>query len=268
MKAFNSDFCRLFKSLEKKDDELMGCVRTGKNKYKQRQYTRMYRKPARQLCKDENDILWKYWEQKFYKKQCPRYKSENIRLDIGWRCDDTRCQWCDYHTWKNHFIYLHKKDFIKEFNDIKKELGLESNIHKWITISPKKGSDIETVLKQLEMVTDEYFLGDIPRTNRVMRCLELGEEGDHPHIHILAEPNSEFALKNFVRDYSKLWNRHGNKELIANKKVAFNIQTIKRPEYIRARVEYLNNETKGITHFNPHDGLIESKFGIKKYKYF
>lgn len=266
--TFNSDFCRLFKSLEKKDDELMGCVRTGKNKYKQKQYTRMYRKPARQLCKAENDILWKYWEQKFYKKKCPRYKCEIIRMDIGWRCDDTRCQWCDYHTWRNHFIYLHKTDFVKEMNDIKKELGLESNVHKWITISPKKGSDIGSVLKQLSIVTDEYFTGDIPRTNRVMRCLELGEDGDHPHIHILAEPNSEFALKNFVRDYSKLWNRHGNKELIANKKVAFNIQTIKRPEYIRARVEYLNNETKGITHFNPHDGLIESKFGIKKYKYF
>lgn len=254
-KKFNSKFCRLFKSLEFNSDDLMGLVRIGKNNkiYSISENMNIYRKPCRILCSDEKKMARKYWD------------------GIACGCESPFCWKCSFDKYMDYLIYAHKTEFQSEMINIKKILGLESNVHKWITISPKKGSEkcmIPTVLNQLADVTDEYFTGDIPRTNRVMRCLELGEDGDHPHIHILAEPISEHALKNFVRDYSKLWNRHGNKDLIANKKVAFNIQTIRRPEYIRARVEYLNNETKGITHHNPHDDLIESKYGVEKYKYF
>lgn len=261
-------FNRLFKSLIKKDDDLMGEYRIGKNKYRVK-YSgkRMYKKPNRQLTKEEGKILWDYWKSKYYKQKCPRYDLEEIRLDIGWRCDNHQCQWCDFFTWKNHFIYLHKTDFLNEMKEIKKELGIHYNDHKWITISPKKHSDIQGVLNGLDNTLKQYF-NDLPRAAMVKWALELGSEGDHPHAHILCEPNGGLT-KNFSRDFTRLWKKAREyPDVVKEGKPCFDINTIKRPEYIRARIEYLNNETKGLIHSNPFDDQIESKYGIKKYSFF
>lgn len=249
------NFNGIFKSLELYDEELMGQYRLGKQKYYIKDNIKMYKKKCRELCVAEKKLILEHYLGHVQGK-CDK-------------CDDPfdwqSCRICNYDVYENSFNYLHKSDFINKMHDIKKDLGLETTMQKWITISPKKCSDIGGVLGGLDKTLHQYFTMDIPRAKHIKWCLELGADGDHPHCHILCEPVSDGALKNFSRDFTKLFKNNCKLKVVENNKICFNIQTIKRPEYIRARIEYLNNETKGITHHNPHDSRIESEFGVKKY---
>lgn len=258
---FIINFLGIFKSLELFNEELMGQYRLGHQKYYINNNIRMYRKVGRSLCKAEKSLILEHYLGHI-QGECKICEDPQDMLN---------CRICNYNTYEDAFCYLHKTDFNNRMTNIKKDLGLETIAHKWITVSPKKSSYKADMLRSLQATCKMYFTGDIPRATSIKWALELGSEGDQPHVHILCCPVAENSLKNFARDFTKLWKtvrpEKCDVNAFSNTKVAFNIQTIKRPEYIRARIEYLNNETKGITHHNPFDSEFMSQNGIDKYTF-
>lgn len=179
---------------------------------------------------------------------------------------------------KQSLTFMNKTDFQNNMKKISKKIGEYFLPYVWITISPKKFENkIDNI--RISMLLDkclrEYFYQDFRKCDKVHWVLEFGADGRHAHSHILCQPKEEHQksfVKNFGRDFTTLWKKkilYNNKyiDILNLKSIAFKCSTLRRPEFIDDKLKYMNNETKGPIHDNPHDEDMFAMLNMpKKYE--
>lgn len=176
--------------------------------------------------------------------------------------------------------FMNKGEFQKTMKDILKDIDEYFLPYVWITISPKKFENKLNnfrIMYLLDKTLREYFYQCYRKCDEIHWCLEFGPNGDHAHAHILCRPieaQQKSFVKNFSRDFTTLWKKGQTKEskyidILDLKKVAFKLNTLRRPEFIDDKLKYLRNETKDAIHENPRDAELFSEMKhpvIKKYE--
>lgn len=247
-----------------------------------------YKKPCREISAKENCWINKYCretinEDKLYrpikwpdcingcfysnhKCNCTKEMIENHNNELLYQYEMIT---------KQSLTFMKKLDFDKSIKNITKKIGEFFLPYAWITISPRKYEKRNENLRiaiLLDKILRMYFYGCFQKTDSVHWCIEFGSEGKHAHTHILCRPieqQQKSFIKNFSRDFTTLWKKNVESKYIGIldlKKIAFKLNTLRRPEFIDDKLKYLRNETKDAIHENPYDEEMFNALKIKKYE--
>lgn len=243
-----------------------------------------YKKPCRVLSSGESlaikQFCLKWWEEGYILengKPSPPYTTtifeykylDNKSKEMYW--EHLR------ESTTETLTFMNKKGFDKEMKMIYKNIGKYFLPYLWITVSPRKqeGSfqkqSALKIARNLNDVLHLYFNRDFKRCDEIHWAIEFGSEGDHAHVHILCRPieaQQKSMAKNFSRDFYNIWKKKQLSHLdkLDNKKICFNIKTLRREEFIRDKLKYLKNNTKDAVHDNPFDEEIFQSLDFKKYE--
>lgn len=242
-----------------------------------------YKRPCRDLSVKEKAWIRKYVEQEVHEpidsldpeynpgfsnsaKEIEDYNSEQLLLKIV--------------NMENTLTFLNKTSYQECMKNICKKIDEYFLPYVWITISPKKFENKLAnfrIMYLLDKTLREYFYQCYRKCDEIHWCLEFGPNGDHAHAHILCRPieaQQKSFVKNFSRDFITLWKKGQDKEskyidILDLKKIAFKLNTLRRPEFIDDKLKYMNNDTKDAIHENPRDAELFAEMKhpvIKKYE--
>lgn len=161
-----------------------------------------------------------------------------------------------------------KKAYYKKFMDLK----YKKKTYLYLTLSPDKFlRNIEPTkenLKEIQVWCEKWFKRN-PKYYGEDYCwvVEVGGEGSHPHVHALVELKTSHK---HAQNLKKAWARTFPKsQLLTTKNLSsskdgrgeYTYLVIDCPKIIQDKLEYFENETKGLLHENLYDTGLRGSGG-------
>jgi hypothetical protein len=162
-----------------------------------------------------------------------------------------------------------KKAYYKKFMDLK----YKKNTYLYLTLSPDKFlRNIDPTKENLQAIQrwcEKWFTRN-PKYYGKDYCwvVEVGSDGQHPHIHCLVELKTSHK---HAQNLKKAWARAFPKsQLLTTKNLSsskdargeYTYLRIDDPKIIQDKLEYFENDKKGLLHENLYDTGLRGSGGI------